>query len=446
MEQLLHYVWKHRLYPLAPLTTTDGQPVEVIDPGLPNRDSGPDFFNAKVRIGPTLWVGNVEIHERASDWYLHGHERDPHYDNVVLHVVGVADRQAITHDGHPMPTLCLTVPPEVSRHYADLLRADSYPPCHDIIGTLPRLTLHAWMSALQTERLMHQTEAIARRAGQNGGSWEAAHFATLARNFGFGINGEAMEQWAAHIPLLAADHHRDDLFQIEALFMGQAGLLRPEAVPERYREAAAADEYMARLGAEYRYLARKFDLQPMDHGLWRFMRLRPQGFPHIRIAQMARLYHERRAGLSQLLACRTLDEVTRLIRIGVTPYWETHYTFGVEAPRHAKTLSAASVRLLIINTLVPMLFAYGRHRHDETLCDRALDLLQQLPPEDNHIVRMWRRCGMPCDHAADSQALIELSRAYCDRRDCLRCRIGYHYLSTPAAHARPAADTASPTP
>ncbi len=429
MEQLLHYCWKHKLFPLEPITTTDGLDVEVIDPGLYNRrDSGPDFFNAKVRINGTLWVGNVEIHQKSSDWYAHGHDRDAAYNNVVLHVCGVVDTDVRTADGKPLPQMVLQVPAAVSSNYEELLKTDEYPPCYKIIPSLSRLMVHSWMSALQTERLEQKTEAIRHRVERQEGSWEAGYFMTLARNYGFGINGDAFEAWAATVPLKAVDHHRDDLFQIEAIFMGQAGLLELDMIPEHYQKDALNEGYFTRLRNEYLYLQHKFGLQPMDGAQWRFLRLRPQNFPHIRISQLAQLYYSRKAGLSQLLECETVEQLSALLSSYVTPYWETHYTFGSTSCKTQKHLSAASLNLLIINTAIPMLFAYGRHKSNERLCDRAFDLLEQLRAENNHITRMWQQCGLEVRTAGDSQALIQLKREYCDRKDCLRCRIGYEYL------------------
>ena len=432
MELLLHYTWKHKLLPLKQLTTTDGRELEIIDTGLHNHNAGPDFFNAKVKIGGTLWVGNIEIHERASDWYQHGHQNDPRYNNVVLHVCEVVDSEVQTSDGHYLPQLQLSVPQSVREHYEELLKTDQYPPCYLIIPDLSRLTVHAWMAALQTERLERKTVDICHRVEQCDGSWEDAYFVTLARSYGFGINSDTFEQWALHVPLSAVGHHRDDLFQIEAIFMGQAGLLELDAVPAHYQKDALNDGYFARLRNEYQYLAHKFSMQPMNATQWNFLRLRPQNFPHIRLSQLANLYFQRKAGLSQLLECKTIEELKRLFSSQVTPYWETHYTFGSLSAKNEKHLSYGSLNLLMINTAIPMLFAVGRHRQKDELCDRAFDLLEQLKAENNHITRMWQQCGLPIQSAGDSQALIQLKKEYCDRRDCLRCRFGYEYLKRPS--------------
>ncbi|WP_028910434.1 DUF2851 family protein [Prevotella sp. AGR2160] len=428
MEQLLHYVWKHKLFPLRPLTTTDGQTVEVIDPGLHNRNAGPDFFNAKIKIGNTLWVGNVEIHDRASDWFLHGHDQDSHYDNVILHVCGIVDVEAKNSRGEVLTQMQLDVPRSVRGNYQQLITTDTYPPCYRVIPTLSRLTVHSWMSALQTERLEQKTEAIAKRVDDCGGDWESAYFVTLARNYGFGINNDTFEQWARAIPLHDVDHHRDNLFQIEAIFMGQAGLLDIDSVPKRYQKDALGEGYFNKLREEYLYLAHKFNLQPIDWHLWRFLRLRPQNFPHIRISQLANLYYQHKAGLSQLLEADSIKAMNEILRIGVTPYWETHYTFGSTSTKNGKRLSPFSLNLLLINTAVPILFAYGRHKQDDTLCDRAFDILEQLKAEKNHIISMWQEVGLPVENAGDSQALIQLKKEYCDKKDCLRCRFGYEYL------------------
>ena len=433
MEALLQYVWKHRLFPPGQLSTTDGLPVEVIDTGLQNSDSGPDFFNAKVKIDGTVWIGNVEIHEKSSSWHVHGHDRDSAYDNVVLHVATTTDAGVTTSSGRKVAQIRLDIPEYVADNYHALLSADRYPPCHNIIKELARITAHSWMSRLLTERLEQKTEAINRRVVLCDGNWESALFVTMARNYGFGVNGDAFEQWALNVPLQSAAHHRDDIFQIEALFMGQAGLLSPETIPGRYREEASREGYFDRLRREYLYLAHKFGLKPIDAGQWKFLRMRPQNFPHIRISQLAALYRSRRSDLSRLAECTDAEQMRKMLTTEVTPYWETHYTFGSTSCKTRKRLSAASLDLIIINTAVPMLFAYGRHRNDDTLCARAFDILTQLKPENNHIVRLWEQCGLRAESAGDSQALIQLKRMYCDRKDCLRCRFGFEYLKRRSA-------------
>ena len=428
MEQLLQYVWKHKILPLECLETTDGKALEIIDPGLHNRNAGPDFFNAKLRIGNTMWVGNVEIHEHSKDWFRHGHDSDPAYDNVVLHVVEDVDCDVTNSRGEFIPQIKLCVPVTVTLNYKELLNADAYPPCYRIVPELSQLTVHSWMAALQTERLERKTLDIARRAERANGSWEDAYFITLARNYGFGINGDAFEQWAYNVPLNQVAHHRDDIFQIEAIFLGQAGLLDIDAIPAKYQKEAMNDGYFNRLKNEYKYLAHKFSLTPMNRTMWKFLRLRPQNFPHIRISQLATLYHERKTSLSQLVECMNVDEMRHMLSTHVTEYWATHYTFGAESASNSKSMSPFSINLLMINTAIPMLFAYGRHTCDDTLCDRAFDMLEQLKAEDNHIIRMWKECGLKVATAGDSQALIQLKNEYCDRKDCLRCRFGYEYL------------------
>ena len=418
MEQLLHYVWKHKFFPLKELKTTTGQPVEVIDTGLANTNAGPDFFNAKLKLDGVLWVGNVEIHEKASDWFRHGHHTDPAYNSVVLHVVTLADTEISGSNGKAIPQMQLTCPESVRANYKELLETDSYPPCYRIIPSLSTLTIHSWMSALQTERFQQKATLLAERLKRCQGNWEDAFFVTLARNFGFGLNGDAFECWAHRIPFRSVDKHRDDLFQIEAIFFGQAGILADED----------GDEYYLRMKKEYAYLQHKFGLVPMDAAQWRFLRLRPNNFPHIRIAQLACLYYRAHGLLSRIMEAETLQGVRDILRGGTSTYWLTHYTFGGSSPARPKTLSNSSLDLLTINTVATFLYAYGLHKGNETLCTRAGRFLEELKAENNYITRMWEQCGMKAVHAADSQALIQLKKEYCDKKKCLYCRIGYEYL------------------
>ena len=435
MEKLLQYCWKHRILPEGELRTADGESIEIVDTGLLNTDAGPDFFNARIRIGDRLWAGNVEIHVRRNDWYAHGHDRDAAYDNVILHVVDAqsngpadADSAIRTREGRILPEVKISVPEEIRANYRELLSEDSYPPCYKIIPNVTPLSMHSWMAALQTERLKQKTEAIAERVSMLKGDWEHAYFITLARSYGFGSNSDALEQWARNMPMTSVAHHRDNLFQIESIFFGQAGMLNIAAVRERLQLETAADEYFQRMQSEYEYLKHKFQMTDKYAPQWKYMRMRPQNFPTIRIAQLARLYYERRTSLSQLIECDTIDKLRKMFHCGVSDYWQTHYTFGHESQPSAKQLSAASISLLMINCAIPMIFAYGRQTGSEALCNRALDLLESLPPENNTITRMWKQVGLESRSAGDTQALIQLKKQYCDRKDCLQCRIGYEYM------------------
>ncbi len=418
MEQLLHYVWKHKIFPLKELKTTTGQQVEVIDTGLANPDAGPDFFNAKLKLDGVLWIGNIEIHERSSDWFKHGHHADAGYNSVILHIASEIDTEISRSNGERIPQIQLICPEAVRTNYKELLETDSYPPCYRIIPSLPPFTAHSWMTALQMERFEQKATLLNERLKRCQGNWEDAFFITLARNFGFGLNGDAFETWAHRLPFRAVDKHRNDLFQIEAIFFGQAGIL----------EDSDGDGYYLRLKKEYTYLQHKFGLIPMDASLWRFLRLRPANFPHIRIAQLACLYHRAYGLLSRIMETETLQGVRDILKGGTSEYWLTHYTFGGSSPSRPKTLSNTSLDLLIINTVVTFLYAYGLHKGNRVLCARAGSFLEELKAENNYITRMWEQCGMKASNAADSQALIQLKKEYCDKKKCLYCRIGYEYL------------------
>ena len=321
-------------------------------------------------------------------------------------------------NGERIPQIQLICPEAVRTNYKELLETASYPPCYRIIPSLSPFTAHSWMSALQMERFEQKATLLNERLKRCQGNWEDAFFITLARNFGFGLNGDAFETWAHQLPFRAVDKHRNDLFQIEAIFFGQAGIL----------EYSDGDGYYLRLKKEYIYLQHKFELIAMNTSLWRFLRLRPTNFPHIRIAQLACLYHRAYGLLSRIMETETLQGVRDILKGGTSEYWLTHYTFGGSSPSRPKTLSNTSLDLLIINTVVTFLYAYGLHKGNPVLCARAGSFLEELKAENNYITRMWEQCGMKTSNAADSQALIQLKKEYCDKKKCLYCRIGYEYL------------------
>lgn len=427
MERMLHYVWLHRIFPIGRLCTTDGCSVEVIYPGLHNADAGPDFLNAQVRIDGVLWVGNVEIHLKSSDWYRHHHDKDVNFNSVILHVTSLADCEVLCCNGTKVPQLLLDIPADVRENYDILCGHDRIPRCRAVLGDLPAMSVHSWMSALFVERMEQRVEQIMERWEACDRSWEDAMFVTVARNFGFGLNGSAFETWARHIPMGAVGKHRNDLFQIEAIFFGQAGFLSSDAISSKKNEIA--DDYYLRLCSEYAYLRCKFSLNPMNPSLWRFLRLRPQNFPHIRIAQLAMMYYEGKVTMSSLMNYGSVGGLYDLLDTRVSEYWQTHYTFNSSATKSSeKKLTVQSRQLLVINSVVPMLFAYGIYKSDDLLRQKAVDLMEQLPPEDNRYIRDWKSAGIICESAADSQALIQLTKNYCLKRDCLRCRFGNEFI------------------
>ena len=401
------------------LQTTTGEPVEVIDAGLPNTNAGPDFFNAKLKIGGTLWVGNIEVHTLASDWMRHGHDKDAAYDNVILHVAETVDCEVFRANGAPVPQLQLSCPESVRQRYDELSHAEIYPPCYSILSSLPKLTVHSWLSALQVERFEQKAHVIAARLERCNNHWEDVFFITLARNFGFGLNGDAFETWADLIPFRAVDKHRDDLMQIEAFFFGLAGLLEGDAI----------DDYQIRIQNEFRYLQYKFELPAaMDVTLWRFLRIRPDNFPYVRLAQLASLYHKEHFLFSRIMEAETLKAVRQILVARTSPYWEKHFVFGKPSAKKEKPIGINAQNLLIINTVIPFLYTYGLHKADERLCDRAGRFLEELKAENNYVTRMWNGAGLSVHSAADSQALLQLQKKYCDKKKCLYCRFGYEYL------------------
>jgi hypothetical protein len=423
MELLLHYTWQQRMFPLRDLTTTDGQTVEVIDVGLHNHNAGPDFFNAKVKINNTMWVGNVEVHRCSSDWYKHEHDKDERYKNVVLHVVEHADCDVFI-DGKRLPQMVLSIPEELHDKYNRLLKEEHYPPCYRCIPNIPRIMQRQWFTQLGFERLAQKTNHIQTFLDATHNDWEHALFITIARNFGFGVNNDAFERWAKTMPLNALRKHRNNAFQVEALFFGTAGLLDADDVEE-----AKQDAYFKSLKSEWDFLKHKFSIEPIKKSNWKFLRMRPQNFVYSRLSQLHYLYQAKEFHFSQLLDAECLEDFYNILQTQVTGYWTTHFTFGgTTQPEHNRRLNKKSLQLLIINTIAPLLFCYGKHHNNEAICEKAYGLLEQLKPESNYITRAWNEVGITAENAADSQAMIQLQTAYCDRKDCLRCRFGRIYL------------------
>lgn len=400
MEKLLHYVWMHRLLPSHGLQTTDGRSVEVLDPGQHNNNQGPDFSNARIRLDGMMWAGNVEIHTVSSDWSRHGHDKDSVYNTTILHVVESADTEVRTQNGNVVPQLVVVVPQEVKDNYKELLLTVDYPRCHRFVPNIEPIKAHAWFDALLAERMEARSKRILDILKECRGDWEQTAFITLARNFGFGLNGDIFEMWAKRIPLSSAGKHRDNLFQIESMFLGLAGLIDKEH-DEAKRE---------KLSAEFRFLSHKFTLpEPMDALHWYYMRTRPLNFPDVRIRQLAKLFHDGHCTLSSMLDAASLKDIDE--RLAVTG------------------ISKGSRTLIIINTVANLLYAYDIHHGTYEYRERAIGFLEELPGEKNHILKQWKACGLDVKTAYDSQALIQLKREYCDHTRCLDCRFGFEYIS-----------------
>lgn len=422
-------MWQNRLWPPGPLATTDGEPVSVIDVGMHNRDAGPDFFNSKVRIADRLWCGNVEIHIRASDWYRHGHQDNPAYGNVVLHVVQHSDCRVTRGDGSVIPQLVVDCAEDFSERYNRFISNPANEiACSGELSSLPPVMVNGWLDAMAFERLYEKTDRIGRWLSATDMHWEQTAFVALSRAMGAGINGDAFERMALSIPLKYLHRHGDDIVAVEAMLFGQAGLL----------DADADNEYCSRLRQEYEFYRNKFGLKPLQSPGWRMSRMRPASFPHRRIAVLALLASRGESLLNAMVECRSVDEARALFDVELCGYWIDRYTFTTPLSGiKPKSLSRSTLDMLVINVVVPMMMAYGQHVGDESLTERAIDLLEHLPPESNRYVSHFRHAGLPCANAMVSQAMVQLHTRYCDVRKCLQCRLGHRMLASKTIDIKP---------
>lgn len=421
MERLMQYVWQHRLWHPSEMRTVDGRRVQVIDPGLLNRDAGPDFFNAKVKIDGRLWVGNIEIHVRASDWHRHHHDTDEAYDSVILHVVDKDDMAIRRRNGEVIPQLRMACSREFHEQYHALVdSAASELPCAKEMASIPQIYVTDWISNLAHQRLYSKVDRIYDVLGKTAGDWEETCYVTLARSLGFGINGESFERLAMSLPLRFMGKHSDSLLSLEALLFGQSGLLD---------DASDDNAYVHSLKEEYRFLANKFSLSPLQSPGWKMARMRPANFPHRRIALLAQLVHGGFRMMSRIVEAKTEADARELFDRELSGYWASHYSFNPINSRSVRALSNQSLNILLINAVVPLTYAYALQRNDTALCERAIALLQQLPAESNSIIALFDHAGIKCSDAFMSQALIQLRREYCEPRKCIYCRVGHRMLA-----------------
>lgn len=424
MEKLMQHVWQHRLWRPSALATVDGEPVEIIDPGLLNNDAGPDFFNAKIRIGRRVWAGNVEIHVRASDWHRHGHSDDRAYDSVILHVVADDDARIERPDGHIIPQLVMACADEFNRRYHSMVDNRSADlACAAQLDALPAIYRTDWLTSLAFERIYAKAAHFDSLVQKLDYDWRAALYVLLARALGFSTNSDPFERLALATPLPKLMRHQHNLTAIEAALFGQAGLLDIDTA-----QGPEAD-YVAELRREYAFMASKYGLDTPGNLGWKLARMRPQNFPHRRIAFLARLVSDGFAIGTALPGVETLQQARELFNSDISPFWSSHYTFAPAGERLTRRLGAKAVDSLIINVVIPALYSHGNKYGGKDRVYACVELLQSLPPEDNRITRTFADAGIECRDAFTSQALIQLKRSYCDARKCLYCRFGHRILS-----------------
>lgn len=419
-ESFLHYIWQFQYFDKKELTVSSGEKLEVFFPGTHNDDSGPDFANAKIRLANMNWAGSVEIHVKSSGWYDHHHDSDAAYENVVLHVVWEEDKAVLRNDGTAIPTLVLKdrVDESLITRYQNLVQNASSIPCEKIFPQVSDLVKHGMLDKSLMQRLENKAEQITQLLIAANNDWEEVTYQLTARNFGFKINYDPFFQLANAVRRKVLLKHGDNLTQIEALLFGQAGFL----------EYGIKDEYFKELQREYKVLSVKYGLtnQKLKKENWKFLRLRPANFPTIRIAQFSALFYKNRNFFSKLIEAD--NDVIKLFDISTSAYWHSHYRFGRKTARSISRLGVESINNLIVNTVVPLLVAYGKSQDDQQMIDRAVELLHSIKAEKNKITKSWSQIGLTVKDSFDSQALIELNNNYCLKRRCLACNIGIDIL------------------
>jgi hypothetical protein len=418
-EQLLQFIWKHRLFqPGGVLRTRQGEPIRIEKPGRINTDAGPDFTEAHIRFDDVLLVGNVELHVRTSDWQRHGHQHDKRYDNIILHVVYEHDTET-AHERHPVLELKPLLPAKVLQRYGLMMQHPHQVPCGPLLKGVDGFILSTWKHRLVVERLQRKSEWIQELLQLTQGNWQETFYMVLCHYWGMKVNAVPFELLARSLPQQVLGRHRGRLIEVEALLLGQAGLLG----------STTPDAYEAELQQHYQHLRRKYQLQPMEPHQWKYLRMRPNNFPPVRMALLAALVHQSNSLLAAVTDAHSLEELTDWFSVEASPYWNQHYRLGVTASRTMpKRLGKEAVKVLLINAVIPTLFVYARHIGDDALGYKALEWLEEIEAEDNTIIRSWTALGLKNQNACDSQALIQLKESYCNVKKCLSCAIGHHLL------------------
>jgi hypothetical protein len=423
-EEFLHYLWKYSLYDSNRLFDTDGNKIVVIHPGEYNRDSGPDFFNARVLIAGTLWAGNVEIHSKSSHFDNHGHHINPAFNNVILHVVAENDKRVFNTNGEELLTTEIAYDTSLYEKYLNLVNNPYIIACQDDIRKLDIIFFRHWLNALVIERLQSKSEFIMKIFSETGNDWEETFYRLLTRYFGFRVNTEPFEMLATALPYRIIRKHTDNMFQIEALLFGTAGML-----DEGLFREALSDVYYLNLIKEYRILSAKYSLQPIHGWLWKFSRLRPANFPTVRISQLSALLSVSGGFFSKVLEATDAVQLNDFFAQTASDYWDDHYVFGKRSRNISKSTGAQATNIFLINAVIPLIFVYGHHRDRQDVSDRAIGFLENIHSEENIIIAEWQKAGIKAESAFYSQALLQLRNGYCKKRRCLDCRIGSKLIS-----------------
>jgi hypothetical protein len=423
-EEFLHYLWKYSLYDQERLFDNDNNKITVLNPGEYNRDAGPDFFNARISIAGTVWAGNVEIHTRSSHFDLHGHQTDPAFDNVILHIVAENDARVFNSKGEEILTSVISFDPSYYEKYITLVNNPYVIACQDDIKSLDFIPVHHWLNSLVVERLQSKAESILNIFSVTGNDWDETFYRVLTRYFGFRVNTEPFEMLAVALPFRIIRKHTDNIFQIEALLFGTAGLLETGLFKE-----ALSDEYYRSLIKEYAILSAKYSLQPLHGWIWKFSRLRPSNFPTVRLSQLASILAVSGGLFSRVLEANEIREIEKLFEVSASCYWDDHFVFGKKSRLFTKHTGSQAVAILLINAVIPLLFVYGQSRDSRDITMKSIDFLEKIEPENNIIITEWGRAGIIPESAFYSQALLQLRNEYCRKRKCLNCRIGNMIIS-----------------
>ena len=420
-EDFLHYVWQYKKFDFSNLTTTAGEILTISNSGNYLQQTGPDFFNAQIVIGKQKWAGNVEIHIKSSDWYLHHHEKDSNYDNVILHVVWENDTPIFRKDNSEIPALELKkyVLKETLENYNSLTSPKSWIYCENQIATINDFVLQNWKERLFFERLERKSIPIEALLLDTENDWEAVLFFMLAKNFGLNTNGESFLKLAKSIPFTTIRKERFEVENLEALFFGKADLFPIDV----------QDLYTKDLKRRFDYLSQKHQLKKAVIEPVQFFKHRPDNFPTIRLAQLAMLYNKHQNLFSKLIGIKKLEELYQLFDVSVSTYWETHYQFDKESPKKKKPFSKSFIDLLIINTIVPFQFAYAKSQGKE-ISETILEVLQSIKPEKNIIIENFSKFGIKVKNAFETQSLLQLKNEYCSQGKCLQCAIGIELLKS----------------